>query len=403
MLKTKKKQPLPDKIVLVTNGYPCVPYNQEFVFIESELESLRNKFSEVIIIANVTGKEYEEKENVIVYDYYPSFFQKLLVLFKWCFWREVIVEFRVSKSINYNKLKIATSYLSKALAFKSFIQRFDAPVYTFWLTELTLGGILAKKKVVSRAHGFDVYNDLHPENYLPFRKALFSKLRLLSFISKAGYNHASTLHGGGYASFDINYLGIQSALTEPNLIDDRKGLHIVSCSGIIPLKRVDLILDTLSELECDVYWTHFGFGPLLEDMRKKVGEVKKNNLHIKFPGKTKNKDVLRFMVEVKPDFFINASTSEGIPVSIIEALSLSVPAIAPDVGGVKEALVYPEQFLVSVNNYKEEALNAIASYIKLSVKQKNQIRVSAFEKYKSSFVGDQNNSAFFEKVKLAVK
>ena len=36
------------------------------------------------------------------------------------------------------------------------------------------------------------------------------------------------------------------------------------------------------------------------------------------------------------DLFINTSSSEGVPVSIMEALSVGIPIIATDVGGTKE-------------------------------------------------------------------
>ena len=36
--------------------------------------------------------------------------------------------------------------------------------------------------------------------------------------------------------------------------------------------------------------------------------------------------------------FINTSESEGIPVSIMEALSFGIPVIAPDIGGISEII-----------------------------------------------------------------
>ena len=46
-------------------------------------------------------------------------------------------------------------------------------------------------------------------------------------------------------------------------------------------------------------------------------------------GEVENKEAKAFFLNNAVDFFINASESEGVPVSIMEAMSASVPAIAP--------------------------------------------------------------------------
>ena len=42
--------------------------------------------------------------------------------------------------------------------------------YNYWTDFPTLGCILANKKTISRFHGYDVYFERHPFNYLPFEK-----------------------------------------------------------------------------------------------------------------------------------------------------------------------------------------------------------------------------------------
>jgi colanic acid/amylovoran biosynthesis glycosyltransferase len=51
--------------------------------------------------------------------------------------------------------------------------------------------------------------------------------------------------------------------------------------------------------------------------------------------------VLRFYDENRVDAFVNLSTSEGLPVSIMEAVAWDIPVVATAVGGTPE-LVGPE-------------------------------------------------------------
>ncbi len=53
-------------------------------------------------------------------------------------------------------------------------------------------------------------------------------------------------------------------------------------------------------------------------------------------GFTANYDILNFYKSNPVDLFINVSESEGIPVTIMEAMSYGILCLATDVGGVKE-------------------------------------------------------------------
>lgn len=49
-------------------------------------------------------------------------------------------------------------------------------------------------------------------------------------------------------------------------------------------------------------------------------------------GYIANKDLLDWYKTNKPSIFINVSSSEGVPVSIMESMSCGIPTIATDVG-----------------------------------------------------------------------
>ena len=58
-----------------------------------------------------------------------------------------------------------------------------------------------------------------------------------------------------------------------------------------------------------------------------------STISVKIMGRMKNKDIYSLYEKEKPDLFINLSSSEGIPVSIMEAMSFGIPVISTDVGG----------------------------------------------------------------------
>ena len=59
------------------------------------------------------------------------------------------------------------------------------------------------------------------------------------------------------------------------------------------------------------------------------------------------------------DSFINISSTEGLPVAIMEAISFNVPVIGTDVGGISEIVTPETGILLSSNPELSEILNAL--------------------------------------------
>lgn len=58
------------------------------------------------------------------------------------------------------------------------------------------------------------------------------------------------------------------------------------------------------------------------------------NVAYNFVEYLNNEEVYTFYRNNRVDVFLNVSESEGVPVSIMEAMSCHIPTIAPDVGGM---------------------------------------------------------------------
>lgn len=66
-------------------------------------------------------------------------------------------------------------------------------------------------------------------------------------------------------------------------------------------------------------------------------------------GNVPNELFIQFLKNNAISFFINVSTREGIPVSMMEAISCSIPLIGTDVCGVPEIVTRDTGFLIPVD------------------------------------------------------
>jgi glycosyltransferase involved in cell wall biosynthesis len=187
-------------------------------------------------------------------------------------------------------------------------------------------------KIIVRFHGFDLYED-RKDGYIPFRQDLLKKLDFAVPISEHGNKYLHERYPGIKFKSQVFRLGcFQNGLSQPS--SDHK-LRIVSCSNVIPLKRLDLIATALKYIDFEVQWTHLGDGEKFDELKNEILLLPKN-IHVALPGRISPEDVLDFYSQNSIDLFLNVSTSEGVPVSIMEAFSAGIPVYATDVGGTAE-------------------------------------------------------------------
>ena len=112
------------------------------------------------------------------------------------------------------------------------------------------------------------------------------------------------------------------------------------------MKRIDLIVETLKGLDQKITWHHFGsgseFSAIVESSRSLP-----SNIEVTLHGHVPFDALIDFYKSNKVDLFIHLSESEGLPLSIVEAMSFGIPVIAANVGGVSEVLSDQEGFLIS--------------------------------------------------------
>lgn len=274
--------------------------------------------------------------------------------------------------------------------------------YCYWNGAQAYASILNKrsgkiKKVISRAHGFDLYEERRLKSYMPLKRNFIKELDAVYAICQQGKDYMEYVYKMHPEKVLVSRLGVPlpCGLAQPS---SDGCLNVVSVSFCVPVKRIDKIIKALSYVSnwrknLKIKWTHIGDGPLLPDLKLLAQEVFfEKNIKFNFLGSLPNSQVRSFFLNEPTDLFLNSSEAEGIPVSIMEAMACGIPAIAPDVGGISELI--PLEFETMLPG-KFEPKELALLIDKTLLKSKDGIFRSAFKKeIKSKFNADVNYMEF---------
>lgn len=400
-------------LVLITRGFP---FGRGEAFLENEIEFLSKNFDSIYVFSQMTffyteyfdinesrktpGNVYVNKVKKFIKPSLFKLFKELLT--SKIFYREIIY-LLFKKKYSYKNVKTSLHYyflgvftfdkVNEANKIDCSNQNY---FYSYWLYHEPLTTILLKKKYggvcFSRAHGGDLYEELHQNSYLPFRLTYSKYLEGIFCISSLGKNYLSTK----YPNSQNIYLSRLGTKRQGFMnYEDKKKLSVLSISAVYDLKRIDLIIEALSLSDIDIEWHHFGDGP---DMSKTVGLAKvkllNSNINYTFHGYTKNQELISFLKINHFDFILNVSSSEGIPVSIMEAMSFGIPAIATDVGGTSEIVNKKNGILLSQNPTPEEICHSFDYFFSLSDALLTSKRKSAYSTWSTLYNGEKNYKEF---------
>src|SRR5699024_1205513 len=143
---------------------------------------------------------------------------------------------------------------------------------------------------------------------------------------------------------------------------------------------------------------HFGDGEFFTELKEMI-KNKNPNLKINLEGHVNNNLIKRNLQTEYYDLFINLSTTEGIPVSIMESNSVGIPALATDVGGTSEIVEDGVNgILVNVNDSVSNISSKLITYARLNEERKFLLRKNAKEKWEISFSASKNYVSFSKKL-----
>lgn len=202
-----------------------------------------------------------------------------------------------------------------------------------WLIPYLKKRIKNKKlRIVIRLHGSDLYEHLKG-GYAPLRTQIFKASDLILPVSEFGKRYLQEKYAQFTNKIHLSRLGVFDHGLNPFEHGNTK--VIVSVSNLVALKRVDKIFETLQKSGLKLEWHHFGEGPALDSLQDLV-KHSRVGLKVRLHGHINNSQLMNFYCNNSVDIFLNLSTTEGLPVSIMEALSFGIPVMATNVGGTSE-------------------------------------------------------------------
>ena len=385
----------PEILHLYTLHYPQGTWE---AFIEAELPYLARAFKEVKIFPKRhTGEALRElPANVSVHFIaehgQSSIMARLALMGMNIFKGSFLKQF----SFQYS---LAGQLLGKKQQLAAYIQRNPRALhYSFWFSEwATILGALSQDKVisgyVSRAHGYDLYDERAELGYHPYRHVQSIGLKKVFPISDLGaaYIRERLPH----IAIERFYLGTLDCGKGP--LPTAGITKILSVAIALPLKRLDRMVAAIAQCKEPVQWTYVGNGPDLDLLMEKAKDLPAH-VSVRFLGHLEHDAVMELYQQESFHFLMSVSETEGLPVSMMEAISFGVPVLSSKVGGVHELVNSQTGMLFHVDTPIPE-LAAMIDGLLDSPMRSTAFREGVRGFWQTHFSADENYPSFIQKIK----
>lgn len=410
-------------LVMLTKTFP---FDKGEEFIENEVPVLAKAFKKVILIATSTADQAVQTRNVPentsvfripasrIKRGIPAEALKFLAFPNYngcCGQNEKEAVGRSLKKRLYLAYFLAKSErvyreASKILAGCELEKYGGVTFYSYWFYDTAAAAVRLKndcpvpaKRAISRAHGYDLYSERNSMNYLPLRNYLMENVDMVYPCSQNGSSYLKKRYPEYSFKVETAYLGTGDRGLSPESSGGE--FHIVSCCYIVPVKRVELLAQALAVLKnsgLKLKWTHFGDGDGLEELKNYAADSL-GFMECRLAGKVKNPELMEYYRNNPVDVFINTSSSEGLPVSIMEASSFGIPTIATNVGGTGEIVRDGETgFLLKADVSPEELADKIKQFALLPEDKKKLLRKNCRSLWMDEFNAATNYERFAKNI-----
>jgi glycosyltransferase involved in cell wall biosynthesis len=278
----------------------------------------------------------------------------------------------------------------------------DVLYYSYWMSASALClGILKRrgsiKGFLTRAHSVDLYHEdwglLRDEHSVPpFRCLKEHNASMIYPISNHGLTHIKE-RGVQSDRISTRYLGVLDGGLGPT--PSGEIFTLVTCSGIDDNKRIHLLGEALSRLNKPARWIHFGDGPLREQALRSITS---DSVIFECKGQTSNDDVRAFYSKEPVHCFVNLSIVEGLPVSIMEAISHGIPVIATAVYGVPEIVTNGYNGATLPVQFTNEQIDEALMLFMVNPEQMATSRRNARTRYEELFNAEKNYNEFAKEI-----
>lgn len=271
-------------------------------------------------------------------------------------------------------------------------------VYAYWADNLAATACIIKQmyapcKVVTRGHGFEIFEEQTKNKVIPFRNFQYKYLNKIFADSKKGLEHLNRnknkVHLNAYSYVGTKDLDMADFYPE-------KEFAIVTCSHIRNIKRLHLMADILKHITFNLTWHVLGDGADMK-LLKEANSKLPSNIKVIYHGYLKNDEILSFYKNNSINLLASLSYSEGLPVTMMEALSFGIPIMSTDVGGCKEICNENTGFLIEKDFDPEKTAAAILSF-KDSPKNTLSFRKQCRKYWEENFNAEKNYAKFSKEI-----
>jgi len=395
-------------LILFTAAYP---YGTGEQFIETEILYLSKAFENVfiypLVLDNKSPRHLPENVKVVNFKLFKAhnrvktLFSNLSLVFKVLCFQVFCTRHKLSYMTKFNYyLNNLLNKLNDATCLEKELDNYskqDTVLYSYWFNTWADTILLIKQKnkslrCLTRIHGGDYDTTRRVDGIFPFREFFYNQETNIASISNYGVNFINSIKHTSAVS--LQRLGVMNNGLNPFNSNEKK--VIVSCASMIEIKRLPLLIDVLSKVTSPVKWIHFGDGELEKEItlyaNSKLNSIA--NIDYEFKGHCENSDIMTFYAVNPVDIFISTSSIEGIPVSMMEAISFGIPIVGCDVGGVSEVVNQKTGFLLPKNIDIDIAATVLDTYFNSSVNEQKQLRENAKLFWNENFNADLNYSLF---------
>lgn len=350
-------------LLMVTTGFP---YGHGESFVDAELAHMDQVFETITLVpCFFTAEPPRAVRHPVELAYARARWgaariARVLASFTRALWRyQWLGEacFILRQAHRLENLKELVRSLYRARLFEQFLEaQFGAGkggdmIYFYWIVPEIAGALSFRRRsklpgandlvVVARAHGGDLYEERRPGGYAGLTDTITAGLDAVFCISEHGRSYLNAKYPALADRFHLARLGVNDPVKlNPPATDEV--FRILSCSFMVPGKRIHLIIEAIAVLlaqhpDIRIRWTHIGDGELFEQLQSLVARrLADPRVEVVFKGYMTQPALMAYYQETAFDVIVNVSDSEGIPVSLMEASSVGIPMVATDVGGSGE-------------------------------------------------------------------
>jgi glycosyltransferase involved in cell wall biosynthesis len=292
------------------------------------------------------------------------------------------VVYDLAKNLNKDKFDVSIACRNNKGKFFTEIESLHLPIYFLEMTfpikpYLTFFSRIKPFKSFIQEHQFDIVHSWHWSSdwseviatrwggakFIYTKKAMSwgnIHWKIKSYLSNfiITINHEMVAFFPNKKAQKLIPLGLDTSYYDPNLFPKKQDddvFKIITVANLVPVKGIELIIRAFDKLNNkSLFLTVLGDDrdPYALELRKMVNEM---NLETQIQFLGKKPDVRPFLAD--SDLYIiptlNDFRKEGMPMALVEAMSMAVPVLGSNISGINYVLKDFPEFLFEPGNYND--------------------------------------------------